>query len=72
MPDMPTKLTYNMTTGETTIEPLTQEEIDRLSAAEAEASAQRLAAEEVHSSALSKLADLGLTEEEISSLLRGN
>jgi hypothetical protein len=71
MPDMPTKLTYDILTGETTVEPLTQEEVNEINAAEATANAAREASNEVRESALAKLAALGLTEEEIAAIIGG-
>lgn len=69
MTDMPNKTTYDISTGETTVEPLTQKEVNEISAAEEAANAAREASNEVRESALAKLAALGLTEEEIRSLL---
>jgi hypothetical protein len=69
MPDMPNKTTYDISTGETTIEPLTQEEVNGIIAAEEAASAALETTNAVRESAIGKLAALGLTEEEIHSLL---
>ena len=75
MTETPTKVIVDCSTGESTIVPLTAEEIaqretDRL-AWEAQ-EAERLAAEEAkavaQASAVSKLTALGLTAEEISAL----
>ena len=75
MTDTPTKVIVDCSTGESTIVPLTAEEIaqretDRL-AWEAQ-EAKRLAAEEAkalaQASAVSKLTALGLTEAEIAAL----
>jgi DNA-binding NarL/FixJ family response regulator len=71
MPDMPNKTTYDISTGETTVEPLTQEEVNEINAAEATANAAREASNSVRESALAKLAALGLTEEEIAAIIGG-
>lgn len=69
------KVIVNCSTGETTIVPLTAEEIAEREAAAAQAEADRLAAEaeaaaaaEAKASAEAKLAALGLTAEEIAAL----
>lgn len=72
MPDTPVKTTYNIQTGETTTEPLTAEEISLLASEEAAAEAAKADAAAVRSSAIAKLEAIGLTEEEIASLLGGN
>jgi hypothetical protein len=71
-----TKTTVNCETGEVTIEPLTAEEIaDReqhhaeLVAREAKREAERTALAEAKTSALAKLAALGLTEEEAKAIV---
>jgi hypothetical protein len=59
-----TKTVHNVTTGEITVEPFTAEET-----AEYERNMASVAAKEaIRTSALAKLADLGLSPEEIASL----
>lgn len=73
--EVPTKVIVDCATGESTIVPLTEEELaqretDRLAWEAAEA--ERLAAEEAkataQASAIAKLEELGLTAEEIAAL----
>ena len=73
--EVPTKVIVDCSTGESTIVPLTEEELaqreaDRLAWEAAEA--ERLAAEEAkataQASAIAKLEELGLTAEEIAAL----
>lgn len=73
--DKPTKLIVDCSTGEQTVEFLTDEEIAQMEADRAAAEAQRAAEEaaaaakaEAKASALAKLAALGLTEEEAAAL----
>lgn len=75
MTDTPTKVIVDCSTGESTVVPLTAEEIAQLEAdraadeaaqAAAEAEAQAKAA--AKASALAKLAALGLTEEEAAAI----
>ena len=75
MTDRPTKLIVNCTTGERTIVELTDEEIAERQELAAAAEAERLAQEaadiakaEAKASARTKLAALGLTDEEIAAL----
>ena len=75
MTDTPTKVIVDCSTGESTIVPLTAEEIaqretDRLAweAQEAERLALEAAKAEAQASAVSKLEALGLTAEEIAAL----
>jgi hypothetical protein len=66
-----TKLTIDALTGEALEEELTSEELAELShiaEESAQAQASQLAKEEARTSALAKLAALGLTEEEIAAL----
>jgi DNA-binding NarL/FixJ family response regulator len=66
-----TALEVNALTGETTIRPLTAEELAEREAMQAEQQAQLAEQEEkekARESALAKLAALGLTEEEIAAL----
>lgn len=67
------KVIVDCSTGETTIVPLTDEEIAELEAAAAKAEADRLAAEEAAAAKAAEraaiLAKLGLTEEEAAVLL---
>jgi DNA-binding transcriptional regulator YhcF (GntR family) len=72
----PTKIVVNCTTGEQTIEELTDEEIAQMeidrathAALQAEREAQEQAKAESKASAISKLTALGLTEDEVASLL---
>ena len=76
MTDRPTKLIVDCSTGERTVVPLTDEEIAEREAMAAQAEADRLAQEQAEAerqanleSARSKLAALGLTEDEIAALL---
>jgi hypothetical protein len=76
MTDRPTKLIVNCSTGERTVVPLTDEEIAEREAMAAQAEADRLAQEQAEAekqanleSARSKLAALGLTEDEVAALL---
>ena len=76
MTDRPTKLIVNCSTGERTVVPLTDEEIAEREAMAAQAEVDRLAQEQAEAekqanleSARSKLAALGLTEDEIAALL---
>jgi hypothetical protein len=69
--EVPTKIIVDCATGQTQVLPLTEEEISQReadAAAAAVAEAERIAAEEASTaakaSALAKLTDLGLTEEE--------
>jgi hypothetical protein len=71
MADKPVKIELNCTTGEETIIPLTDAEIeqDRIAQAESDArkateQAEAQAKAEAKASALAKLAELGLTEDE--------
>ena len=71
MTETPTKVIVDCSTGESTVVPLTAEEIAQLEADAAAAEEARLAAEAeaaakaaAKASALAKLAALGLTEEE--------
>ena len=75
MTDTPTKVIVDCSTGESTIVPLTAEEIaqretDRLAweAQEAERQALEAAKAQAQASAVAKLTALGLTAEEISAL----
>ena len=75
MTETPTKVIVDCSTGESTIVPLTAEEIaqreaDRLAweAAEAERLAAEQAKAEAEASAVAKLTALGLTAEEIAAL----
>jgi hypothetical protein len=75
MTDTPTKVIVDCSTGESTIVPLTAEELaqretDRLAyeAMEAERLAAEEAKAEAEASAISKLTALGLTTEEIAAL----
>jgi hypothetical protein len=61
--------TYNCVTGETTIVPLTEEELAQLQAAQVEITAEREAQAARLSAKLAIYAKLGLTEEEINTLL---
>lgn len=67
------KVIVDCSTGETTVVPLTDEEIAELEAAAAKAEADRLAAEEAAAAKAAEraaiLAKLGLTEEEAAVLL---
>jgi len=76
MTDRPTKLIVDCSTGERTVVPLTDEEIAEREAMAAQAEADRLAQEQAEAerqanleSARSKLAALGLTEDEVAALL---
>ena len=76
MTDRPTKLIVDCSTGERTIVELTDEEIAEREAMAAQAEADRLAQEQAEAekqanleSARSKLAVLGLTEDEVAALL---
>ena len=76
MTDRPTKLIVNCSTGERTVVPLTDEEIAEREAMAAQAEVDRLAQEQAEAekqanleSARSKLAALGLTEDEVAALL---
>lgn len=71
MTDRPTKLVVDCTTGESSIVPLTDEEIaanelaaERLAAEKAAEKAKQEAIAEAKASALAKLLELGLTEDE--------
>lgn len=71
-----TKTIVDCSTGESTVVPMTAEEITQLEADQAAAQASQLAAQEeaaakaeVKASALAKLAALGLTEEEAATLV---
>jgi hypothetical protein len=73
--EKPTKMIVNATTGEQTIEYLTDEEIAQINAdvlAQEERRAQEeteaLAKAETKASAIAKLAALGLTEEEVKAI----
>lgn len=73
--EVPTKVIIDCATGESTIVPLTEEELEQREAdriAWEAAEAERLAAEEAkataQASAISKLEELGLTAEEIAAL----
>lgn len=75
MTDTPTKVVVDCSTGETTIVPLTAEEIAANEAAAAEAEAQRLAAEQeaaalaaAKQAAQDKLKALGLNDLEIAAI----
>lgn len=75
MTDTPTKIIVDCSTGESSVVPLTAEEIAQLEADAAAAETARLAAEEeaaakaeAKASAEAKLAALGLTAEEIAAL----
>lgn len=75
MTDRPTKLIVDCSTGEQTVEFLTDEEIAQLEIDRANWEAERAAAEaaaaakaEAKASALAKLAALGLTEEEAAAI----
>lgn len=75
MTDKPTKLIVDCSTGERTVVPLTDEEIAEREAMAAQAEADRLAQEQAEAdrqaakaSAEAKLADLGLTADEIAAL----
>jgi hypothetical protein len=77
MTEIITKIVVDCSTGETTIVPLTEEElaqreIDRLAweAAEAERLAAEGEQEALKASANAKLAALGLTEDEIAAITR--
>ena len=77
MAETPTKVVVDCSTGESTVVPLTAEEIADLEAARAQAEADRLAAEEeaaakaaAKAAAEAKLAALGLTAEEIAALTK--
>jgi hypothetical protein len=66
-----TGLTVNAETGEEVIAPLTKEELDFIKVVQAEKEAREAEAEAkiaARTSALAKLAALGLTEEEIGAL----
>lgn len=67
------KVIVDCSTGETTVVPLTDEEIAELEAAAAKAEADRVAAQEVAAAKAAEraaiLAKLGLTEEEAAVLL---
>lgn len=67
------KVIVDCSTGETTVVPLTDEEIAELEAAAAKAEADRLAAEQAAATKAAEraaiLAKLGLTEEEAAVLL---
>ena len=67
------KVIVDCSTGETTVVPLTDEEIAELEAAAAKAEADRLAAEQAAAAKAAEraaiLAKLGLTEEEAAVLL---
>ena len=76
MTDRPTKLIVDCSTGERPVVPLTDEEIAEREAMAAQAEADRLAQEQAEAerqanleSARSKLAALGLTEDEVAALL---
>ncbi len=75
--EIPTKLVINCETGEREIIPLTAEEIAEREAMAAQAEQERLAREaaelataEAKTSAISKLAALGLSDVEIAALLK--
>ena len=61
--------TYNCVTGETTIVPLTEEEVAQREAAQAKITAELEASEARLSAKLAIYAKLGLTEEEINTLI---
>ena len=76
MADRPTKLIVDCSTGERSVVELTDEEIAEREAMAAQAEADRLAQEQADAekaaakaSAESKLAEIGLTAEEIAALL---
>ena len=73
MTDRPTKVIVDCSTGETTVVPLTAEEIAANEAAAAQAEAERLAAEaEAQAKAVARQAlldKLGITQEEAALLL---
>ena len=68
---IPTRTTYDIATGETTVEPLTPQEIANIDAQEQSSNTAREEADAIKASARAKLAALGLTEEEISALVGG-
>jgi DNA-binding NarL/FixJ family response regulator len=63
-----TGITIDAVTGQTIVAPLSQEEIDFIEASKAEAEAESQAKADARTSALAKLAALGLTEAEIAAL----
>jgi hypothetical protein len=76
MTETKTKVIVDCSTGETTVVPLTAEEIAVMQAAHAQAEADQLAAEEVaaareaaRASGIAKLLALGLTQEEAEALI---
>ena len=68
MSDTPTILEVNAETGEETIRDLTIEEIAEIEELKTAQDAEKQAREAARASALAKLADLGLTAEEIEAL----
>jgi hypothetical protein len=65
----PIKFEYNITTGRETITELTQQEIDDLGSKEIELADEQARSMEVRESAINKLKLIGLTDEEIATLL---
>lgn len=63
------KIIINCDTGEETTIPLSQEEIELINAQNAESEAKEAELEATRVSAKSKLAALGLTEEEIAAIV---
>lgn len=71
MSEIPTTIIVNVATGETKIQPFTTNEIaelDAMAQAEAERETEVQAKADARASALAKLADLGLTQDEINAL----
>lgn len=66
------KFIHNVSTGETSVEALTEDEVEQIQTVEAirlESETEEQAKIQAKQSALSKLADLGLTEEEAKAIL---
>lgn len=66
------KFIHNVSTGETAVEPLTEDEVEQIQTVEAlrqESEAAEQAKQQAKESALAKLSALGLTEEEAKAIL---